>query len=72
VHRPIIRWAGRYLVPGGMLALEVAAVWRQAETVARLVDATGVFTPARIVRDDAGAERVVMANRVGLDGNHRG
>ena len=72
VHRPIIRWAGRYLVPGGMLALEVAAVWRQAETVARLVEATGVFTPARIARDDAGAERVVMANRVGLDGNHRG
>jgi release factor glutamine methyltransferase len=72
VHRPIIRWAGRYLVPGGILALEVAAVWRQSETVARLVDATGLFTPARIARDDAGAERVVMANRVGLDGNPRG
>ena len=72
VHRPIIRWAGRYLVPGGLLALEVAAVWRQAQTVARLVDATGMFTPVRIVRDDAGAERVVMAERVGRDGNHRG
>jgi len=72
VHRPIITGAGRYLVPGGILALEVAAAWRQAETVARLVDATGWFAPARIVRDYAGAERVVMADRVGRDGNHRG
>ena len=68
----IIGGAARYLVPGGTLALEVAAVWRQAQEVARLVDATGMFTTARIVRDYAGAERVVIAKSVGGDGSHRG
>lgn len=72
VHRPIIAGAGRYLAPGGVLALEVAAAWAQARTVARLVDGTGAFVPARIVRDYAGAERVVVAIRGERDGDHRG
>lgn len=72
VHRPIIAGAGRYLAPGGALVLEVAAVWEQARTIAALIDRTGHFALARIVHDYAGAERVVIALKVGGDGDHRG
>jgi release factor glutamine methyltransferase len=71
VHRPIIAASGRYLVPGGLLVLEVAAVWDQARTVAQLIDATGLFTPPQIVRDYSDAERVVLALRDGRGGDHR-
>lgn len=70
VHRPIIVDAPRYLAPGGVLALEVAAVWGQAETVAGLIAATGRFGPPRIVRDYAGMERLVVAARR-HDDHHR-
>jgi release factor glutamine methyltransferase len=61
-HRRIIAGAGRYLRAGGVLALEVASLWNQAETVAALIAAGGEFSP-RIVRDYAGAQRVVVAVR---------
>jgi len=61
VHRPIVGGAARYLVPGGMLALEVAALWDQATAVAGLIAATRAFDTPRIVRDYAGADRVVVA-----------
>lgn len=64
VHRPLIAGAAAYLVPGGVLALEVAAVWDQAGTVAALIAATGRFEPPRIVRDYAGGERIVVATRL--------
>jgi len=72
VHRPIIAEAGHYLAAGGVLALEVSAVWNQARTIAELVDRTGQFAPACIVHDYAGVERVVIALKVGGDGDHRG
>jgi release factor glutamine methyltransferase len=61
VHRPIVGRAARYLVPGGMLALEVAALWDQAATVAGLIAVTRAFDAPRIVRDYAGADRIVVA-----------
>lgn len=70
VHRAIIAGAARYLICGGMLALEVAALWDQASTVAGLIAATGRFSPPRIVRDYAGANRVVVAIRI-ADEHHR-
>ncbi len=61
VHRAIVGGAARYLVPGGMLALEVAALWDQAATVAGLIAATRAFDAPGIVRDYAGADRIVVA-----------
>jgi len=55
----IIEGAPAHLKPGGLLALEVG--YGQAGTVADLIRETGVFTPARIVRDLANRERVVLA-----------
>lgn len=63
VLREIIAGAARYLAPGGVLALEVAAMQDQAATVAALIAAAGGFGPPGIVRDYAGAERVVVASR---------
>ena len=62
VHRQIIAGAGHYVALGGVLALEVASLWNQAESVAALIAASGLGTP-RIVRDYAGGERVVLAVR---------
>ncbi len=63
VHRPIIAEAGRYLRRGGTLALEVTALGEQARAVAGLIAAQGRFAPARIVRDYAGLDRIVVAAR---------
>ncbi len=63
VHRQIITDAGRYVRRGGILALEVAAIGRQAQAVAELIAAQGGFAPARIARDYAGLDRVVVATR---------
>ncbi len=71
VHRVLIAGAARFLAAGGVLALEVAAVWDQASTVAGLITATGRFASPRIVRDYAGADRIVVATRTD-DGHHRG
>jgi release factor glutamine methyltransferase len=67
VHRPIVAGAARYLGSGGMLAVEVAAVWGQAAAVADLIAATGGFGVPRIVPDYAGADRVVVAVRADND-----
>lgn len=71
VHREVIAGAARYLAPGGVLALEVAALQDQAATVAALIVGAGGFGPPGIVRDYAGMDRVVLASRSG-DGDHRG
>jgi release factor glutamine methyltransferase len=71
VLREVIAGASRYLVSGGVLALEVAAMQDQAATVAALIAGAGGFDPAKIVRDYAGMDRVVLASRSG-DGRHRG
>jgi len=80
VHRRLVAGAARYLRPGGVLALEVAAVHAQARAVAGLLAAEGAaFAAPRIVQDYTGAERIVCAIRGapsregrGDGGNHRG
>lgn len=71
VHRQIIAGAARYLRPGGVLALEVASLWDQARAVAALIAGAGVGTGPEIIRDYAGAERVVLAVRDGDGADHR-
>jgi len=71
VHREIIGGAARYLGLRGVIALEVAAVGEQARAVAALIAARGEYGAPRIVRDYAGAERVVLAARAGADADHR-
>lgn len=71
VHRRIIAGAARYLRPGGLIALEVAAVHDQAGAVAALVRDAGPYGAPAVVRDDAGAERVVIATRGDHGGDHR-
>lgn len=65
VHRVIIAGARHYLRPAGTLALEVASVWNQARAVSALVTGTGLDPRPRILRDYAGAERLVLAARAG-------
>jgi release factor glutamine methyltransferase len=72
LHRTVAAGAARYLAAGGILAMEVAALWDQARVVAGLIAATGAFGPARMIRDHAGAERVVVAERNSGRGDRRG
>jgi release factor glutamine methyltransferase len=62
-HRQIVAGAAAYLRPGGVLALETSALGGQAHAVAALIAGEGTFTPAQIVRDHAGLDRVVIATR---------
>jgi release factor glutamine methyltransferase len=72
LHRAVAGGAAFYLAPGGVLAMEVAALWDQARTVGGLIAATGAFGPARVIRDHADAERVVVAERISGRGDRRG
>lgn len=71
VHRTLVAGAPRYLRPGGLLAVEVGATGDQAKAVAVLIAAEGGYAPPIIVRDFAGAERVVIAAKRGDDAGHR-
>jgi release factor glutamine methyltransferase len=71
VHRVLVAGAWHYLRPGGVLAVEVAAPGGQARAVASLIAAGGAYTSPTIVRDFAGAERVVIAAKKGDDAGHR-
>ncbi|HET7266160.1 MAG TPA: peptide chain release factor N(5)-glutamine methyltransferase [bacterium] len=64
VHRRIIAGAASYLKPGGLLALETCAEGHQARAVAALIATGGGFAPARIVKDYAGLDRVVVSTRL--------
>jgi release factor glutamine methyltransferase len=55
----IVKGARRHLRPGGLLALEVGAT--QASRVLAAFEAAGGYTDARVRRDLAGRERVVLA-----------
>lgn len=55
----IIDGAPAHLAPGGLLALEIGA--EQAAAVVDRIERSGAFAPARVVRDLAGRDRVVMA-----------
>ncbi|MDR5683347.1 MAG: peptide chain release factor N(5)-glutamine methyltransferase [Armatimonadota bacterium] len=59
IHERIAFQAPRVLLPGGTLAMEVAAKWHQAQAVAELFEGLG-FEHVRILRDLAGLERVVV------------
>jgi len=63
VHREIVAGGLRYLRAGGILALEVAAVDDQARAVAAMIVGAGGYAAPAIVRDYAGADRVVLAER---------
>lgn len=62
VHERIAEQARTVLYPGGVLALEVAARWDQARTVAACLQQLG-YGDVQVVRDLAGLERVVVALR---------
>ena len=59
--RPILRDAGGFLAPGGVLVMEFGA--GQARSVRDLTDSAGHFGPLRLIRDHAGIERVIVAQR---------
>lgn len=60
--REIITFAPIYLRPGGILILEMMI--GQAETVAKLLNATGKYSQIQISRDLAGIERFALAHKI--------
>lgn len=60
-YRRLCREAGPYLAPDGFLAVEVGA--GQADAVAELFAAAGLFTSVRRRRDYAGWERVIIGRK---------
>lgn len=60
-YRQILSQAGSYLVKNGWLILEVGK--GQAKKVAKIIESTGEFNPASIVKDFSGIERVVKAQK---------
>jgi release factor glutamine methyltransferase len=62
-HERLLREALTYLVPGGLLLMEVGQ--GQAPVVRRIAARLGGYAPLRIVEDAAGIERVVIAQRLG-------
>ncbi len=60
--REVVRGAGAFLRPEGLLALEVGAT--QSGLVAAAVEGTGEYEDVRVRRDLAGRPRVVLARRV--------
>lgn len=61
VLRPLVAGAPAHLAPGGLLAMEMGAA--QADAVCALVRETGAFTDPRVVRDLAGRDRIVLAEK---------
>ncbi len=60
LHERIADQARDVLLPGGLVAVEVAARWGQAQEVVRVFRGLGYHDP-EVVRDLAGLERVVVA-----------
>ena len=69
VYRRLLPQAACVLLAGGTLAVEVGA--GQADAVAGLFAATGLFEPALVRADLAGIERVVWARRRADDAAQR-
>ena len=61
IYQPLVRQAGKLLVPGGVLVLELG--YNGLERVRPLVDAPG-WTNAGVTKDLAGIPRVIAAARV--------
>jgi release factor glutamine methyltransferase len=58
----LLRESLAFLVPGGLLTMEIGA--GQAAAVRRLAEQIGGYTALEIIEDAAGIERVVMARRL--------
>ena len=63
LHERLLREAGRYLSPGGVVIMEIGA--GQARAMRRIVDQIPGYRFHRLVLDEAGLERVVIVERVG-------
>ncbi len=62
VIRAVVSKAGDYLIPGGLLALEIG--YNQAETVRRLMQSREVYSQITIHSDLAGQLRIATAVRI--------
>ena len=63
LHERLLWEAGRYLIPGGALIMEIGA--GQARAMRRIVDQISEYRFHRLVYDAAGLERVVIVERAG-------
>lgn len=63
VHRRLLEEAREYLAPGGILLMEVGQ--GQAPAVRRMAEEVGSYVGIRVVEDEAGIERVVIAQQNG-------
>ena len=64
LHERLLQEATRYLSPGGALIMEIGA--GQARAMRRIVDQIPGYRVHRLVYDEAGLERVVIVERVGI------
>ena len=64
LHERLLQESGRYLSPGGALIMEIGA--GQACAIRRIVEQVPGVRLHRLVYDEAGLERVVIVERVGV------
>ena len=64
LHERLLREADRYLSPTGALIMEIGA--GQAPAVRRIIDRMAEYRFHRLIYDEAGFERVVIVERVGV------
>ncbi len=62
-HQRLLQEAREFLAPGGMLLMEVGQ--GQAPAVRRMAEQVGGYAALRVIEDDAGIERVVIAQQIG-------
>jgi release factor glutamine methyltransferase len=62
IHERLLRESREFLTPGGLLVMEIGA--GQAPTIRQLAGRIGGYAALRIIKDAAGIERVVMAQRL--------
>ncbi|MBH0188795.1 MAG: hypothetical protein HP493_08075, partial [Nitrospira sp.] len=60
-HERLLRESKEFLVPGGTLVMEIGQ--GQCAAVRQLAERIGGYAPLRVVEDEAGIERVVIARR---------
>ena len=60
-HERLLRESKEFLVPGGTLVMEIGQ--GQCAAVRQMAERIGGYAPLRVVEDEAGIERVVIARR---------